>query len=81
MDKIISCKWMGTAVTSKSRMHCHRAATCMPAVRHKATLGIAKTQHTINYGLLKQRNVTEGKQRLYSIQDENVNYSFSFNYS
>lgn len=81
MDKIISCKWMGTDVTSKSKIHHHGAATCMPAVRHKATLGIEKTQRTTNYGLLKQRNGTEGKQRLYSIQDENVNYLFTLNYS
>lgn len=60
MDKIINCKWMGTDLTSKSRMYHHRAATGVPAV--KDMLGIEKAQHT-NYGLLKQRNLTEGKQK------------------
>lgn len=63
MDKIINCKWMSTDLTPKSRKYHHRAATCMPAVRDKFRLGIEKTQHTINYGLLKQKNITEGKQR------------------
>lgn len=81
MDKIISCKWVGIDLTSKSRKHHHRAATCMPAMRDKDRLGIEKTQHTINYGLLKQRNRTEGKQRFCSIQDEHVNYPFIFDYS